>query len=586
MRLCDILLEAKIPGIEKLAEKLDVSEAFILSFIKDSDPTGGKLKLFIYKLLRNGSVTFTDSDQIRSTLELFEKHKQRLDKPNIFDYDSLEAIKQAINSVIKIKRLRGIDVDPETLPGVSIMAEQGPYVTYKIIDPGSLMKMGIGTSWCTREDYPNCRATFYLEDKDFVAIIVRYKGGVGYPIIQFNSDLSEMKDSKNADIAAEGGFGLIYGSFNTKQDTDYLLNLFLRDDSGRILSHIIDYCRYNLRSRWIEFEKVLIGKAINESLALPDYLLDYAVKVVRDIAGESDWPEGEAYIVKNLEYHKQTAESESQLVLSIKKSLDGDDEYKPYLPRSPIRYNMEQFLRRQAERSIGTRELRTNNDAIRAALEFATIFEKRIAAIEPYLISVLKSVAEHKDVDENESIDSFSHARANITSSCADLIYSEYIRDVIKGRWPEVEPYIAKCVEYSVDYALLFKHGPWRTAEYYLLRELQDNSGYAYEFSKLVEYSIKVLEARWLNIEPYILSDNFKGSSPYKKYKSHWEAYARRGLEAPTYFGDYSDFPNGETIGNPRDPAELEDQWKFWTETRLNRLGNRQRKQAPRSSEK
>jgi hypothetical protein len=47
----------------------------------------------------------------------------------------------------------------------------------------------------------------------------------------------------------------------------------------------------------------------------------------------------------------------------------------------------------------------------------------------------------------------------------------EYARDIIKGRWPEAEPYIMKDLSTILEYAMNVIKGRWPEAEPYLRKD-------------------------------------------------------------------------------------------------------------------
>ena len=73
----------------------------------------------------------------------------------------------------------------------------------------------------------------------------------------------------------------------------------------------------------------------------------------------------------------------------------------------------------------------------------------------------------------------------------------EYARDVIKGRWPEVEPYIMKDTTLSLRYARDIIGGRWPEAEPYII----------YDRWAAAWYAIGVIKGRWPEAEPYIMEN-------------------------------------------------------------------------------
>jgi len=74
---------------------------------------------------------------------------------------------------------------------------------------------------------------------------------------------------------------------------------------------------------------------------------------------------------------------------------------------------------------------------------------------------------------------------------------ANWARYVIKGRWPEAEPYILKDPYAAVDYAGYVIKGRWPEAEPMILTH-----PYA-----ATDYARYVIKGRWPEAEPYILTD-------------------------------------------------------------------------------
>ena len=72
-----------------------------------------------------------------------------------------------------------------------------------------------------------------------------------------------------------------------------------------------------------------------------------------------------------------------------------------------------------------------------------------------------------------------------------------YAKDVIKGRWPEVEPYIMKDTETAPWYAKYVIKGRWREAEPHIMKDPW----------AAAQYAIGVIQGRWPEAEPYIMEN-------------------------------------------------------------------------------
>ena len=73
-----------------------------------------------------------------------------------------------------------------------------------------------------------------------------------------------------------------------------------------------------------------------------------------------------------------------------------------------------------------------------------------------------------------------------------------YAKEVIKGRWIEMEPYIMREPYYIYNYARNVMHGRWVEAEQYIMK----SPPWA------CQYAVYIIEDRWEEAEQYIIKDN------------------------------------------------------------------------------
>ncbi len=78
-----------------------------------------------------------------------------------------------------------------------------------------------------------------------------------------------------------------------------------------------------------------------------------------------------------------------------------------------------------------------------------------------------------------------------------DIIHY-YAKNVIKGRWKEMEPIIMEDEGYAYQYAVDVIGGRWEEAESYLMRD----PWVAYKYAK------NILKSRWIEAEPHIKRDS------------------------------------------------------------------------------
>ena len=111
-----------------------------------------------------------------------------------------------------------------------------------------------------------------------------------------------------------------------------------------------------------------------------------------------------------------------------------------------------------------------------------------------------------------------------------------YAKNIIKGRWPEAEPYIMKDAETAFKYATNIIKGRWPEAEHYIMKDAK----------AAFKYAQVLIEGRWREAEPYIMKDKFLAAKyvnrvikdPLDNRKYYWPYLDRwrRWDEAEPYF--------------------------------------------------
>ena len=84
----------------------------------------------------------------------------------------------------------------------------------------------------------------------------------------------------------------------------------------------------------------------------------------------------------------------------------------------------------------------------------------------------------------------------------------QYAENIIKGRWPEAEPYIMKVTESAYFYAKYVIKGRWLEAEENIMKDPY----FAAEYAKYI------LKERWLDAESYIMKDE----EEWEEYKDYF----------------------------------------------------------------
>ena len=113
----------------------------------------------------------------------------------------------------------------------------------------------------------------------------------------------------------------------------------------------------------------------------------------------------------------------------------------------------------------------------------------------------------------------------------------QHAEDVIKGRWPEVEPMIMKSPEHAYHYAFFVIKGRWPEAEPIIMKDKVYAYSYAADVIKgrwpeaeptimtnpklAYLYALLVIKGRWPEAEPIIMSDE----SVAPAYREKWLQY-------------------------------------------------------------
>jgi hypothetical protein len=100
--------------------------------------------------------------------------------------------------------------NPLSLPGVQLFKtlKDGTAV-YRVSNADSLAKLGIGTKWCTREEYEPCQAQRYIQKYQNIYVFVQG----GKPIMQMTPDLNQVMDVNDKDTSLPRE---LYGDFAQK----------------------------------------------------------------------------------------------------------------------------------------------------------------------------------------------------------------------------------------------------------------------------------------------------------------------------------------------------------------------------------
>lgn len=217
MRAFDTL-QQKAAGLEGIAPVASFKEPNdIIEFIKSVDtsdemPHGNWICMALAKGMPTDERT---KSQLKTMLAIFVRFKKQVAAAdhsiNIYDYANYNEFRDMIFSFSKA----AYDFDPESLPHVKKVYDQGAYAAYQITAPSSrpydidevrsalesLAVMGNGTKWCTRKEWnPQLtNAMNYLVNGNpdrTMFIITKFNA----PYVQLQKNLSSVMDVTDTPI--------------------------------------------------------------------------------------------------------------------------------------------------------------------------------------------------------------------------------------------------------------------------------------------------------------------------------------------------------------------------------------------------
>lgn len=130
-------------------------------------------------------------------LNKFDSNKHLLEKKDINQYKDYEELANTLDKYSELVPSKKT-VDYRGLLGVDIVHKNGPNVTLKVDNADSLSKLGAGTKWCTREDYPDCQAERYM-NKHYGMYVLLINDR---PALQYTPDYKEVKDINDENVVS------------------------------------------------------------------------------------------------------------------------------------------------------------------------------------------------------------------------------------------------------------------------------------------------------------------------------------------------------------------------------------------------
>jgi hypothetical protein len=149
-----------------------------------------------------------------------------------------------------------------------------------------------------------------------------------------------------------------------------------------------------------------------------------------------------------------------------------------------------------------------------------------------------KTLPEYRDAIKHDPGRAYLYARDVINGRWPEV--ESYIKDskyayyyavyVIKGRWPEAEPYIIRDHEWAYLYARDVIKGRWLEAEQYIMQDPEN----AYDYARYV------IKGRWPEAEPYIIRDREWAHMYARDIKGRWPEAEPIIMKDPYYAYHYA----------------------------------------------
>jgi hypothetical protein len=291
MKLTTILTETIQDQIETISTKHKIPPEQVITTCKQVHKKYWK---WVLQQWYYGNIKLPeDSTRITEVLTQFDKNKPKLAKKDINQYKKPNDLEQSLGIHAQTQKTS------LNLPGVEIVHEKGPYITAKVSDPESLAKLGMGTKWCTRADYPDCMADDYIHEYGHIYIVFRDFE----PFVQYTPDYEQVMDVNDEPVSGDLS-GIIPPPPNPlpEEAVNYAINilndrwpeaepLILKDPTMAAV-----YAYKVLGSRWPEAEPIILGGGTG-GFRGPGALMYYILNVVR-----GRWPEAEPFILRNPEW--------------------------------------------------------------------------------------------------------------------------------------------------------------------------------------------------------------------------------------------------------------------------------------------
>lgn len=464
-------LDAKIPELIKQFKNVTPEEAErTVRAIAEADPTEAKAYTpwLIRQVLKNNLRLPEDQERALNALRLFDQAKRVAGFPGSKDinaykvFQDLEAVTDKLQGTeLKSKRQSKREVKEK---GARMAYDDGKYSAIEITDPEAAVIYSKGSKWCTSNA---STASGYLKQGP---LFILFKGEEKFA--QLHAPSGQLMDLTDRAYDWAGDSGLRKMLSNIIKPTNPQAAWLLTRASGKRnpaaeaqiatdLNLSVDYAIDVIKGRWPEAEPAILN-AVRHNQWQGNYAIKYASKA---IGGR--WPELE----KILENTKNSHLMLEYVMQVVKDRVPAMEATIMQNPEQAVRYAASCIKSRWPE---AEQKILTNPQSATAYAK--NVLGQRWPAFEEILLRDYPPAEKHVN-----------------DSNAYNIMH--YIDAVIKARWPEAEPIIAKSKQ-MLDYAEKYVKGPWPEVESSIMRSNSES---------IFKYITNVLKAPWPRFENAIL---------------------------------------------------------------------------------
>jgi hypothetical protein len=459
-------LDAKIPELMKQFKNVPPEEAEKkIREIAEADPTEGKIYTpwLIRQVLKNNIRLPEDQDRALGALRLFDQGKRVAAFPGPKDinaykiFQDLEAVTDKLQGTeLKSKRQSKREVKEK---GARLAYDDGKYSAIEITDPEAAVIYSKGSKWCTSSAGT---ASHYLKQGP---LFILFKDEEKFA--QLHAPSGQLMDLTDRSYDWANDSGLRKMLSNIIKPTNPQASWFLTRVSGKRIPEA----------------EIQIAQDVNLSV-------DYAIDVVK-----GRWPAAEPALLDSV--RKGNYYGQGSPIKYAAKAIGGRwPELEKALESTGNAHMMLEYVLTVVKERVPSMEpsiINTPDQAVRYA---ASCIKGRWPEAEDKIVAVAQAATAYA---KNVLGQRWPRFEAILLNNSGDqqnpYNIMHYIDAVIKDRWPEAEPIIAKSPQ-MLPYAEKYVKGPWPEVESAIMRSNSEN---------IFKYITNVLKAPWPRFESAIL---------------------------------------------------------------------------------